>query len=178
MSVANIDGQMVALTRSGYRAIDGSYEHLRMFSPWVAARNEAFKWVLAPGQRICGEWLAMAHGTRYGDGPAFVAFDLMVGADRLPHDTFKEVGTSIEISTATVPSDGPPCSVTRALGLLGEFGHHGALEAPEGCVWKVERNGSFDFNCKYVRPEKVDGKYLPNIASSDPIWMRGIKESS
>jgi hypothetical protein len=36
----------------------------------------------------------------------------------------------------------------------------------EGVVYRVERKGVVDFLAKYVRPDKVDGKYL----SGDPIW--------
>jgi hypothetical protein len=55
---------------------------------------------------------------------------------------------------------------------VGE-GSHGCLEAPEGAVWRVERKGKFDFMAKWVDPTKVDGKYLPELHSSEyiePIW--------
>ena len=60
---------------------------------------------------------------------------------------------------------------------------HGALDTVEGAVWRVERNelinpgkGSerrwvVDYLVKYVRPDKVDGCYLPGINSNtEPLW--------
>jgi len=35
---------------------------------------------------------------------------------------------------------------------------------------RVERRGCVDFLAKYVRPEKVDGRYLPEQAGGEPIW--------
>jgi hypothetical protein len=55
---------------------------------------------------------------------------------------------------------GDPISVNEALDTLGEHGKHGATEQIEGAVWRVERKGMVDYLCKYVRPDKVDGKYL------------------
>jgi hypothetical protein len=42
---------------------------------------------------------------------------------------------------------------------------HGALDPVEGAVWRVERDGRFDFIAKWVRQDKVDGRYL-----SQPVW--------
>lgn len=47
---------------------------------------------------------------------------------------------------------------------------HGALDPVEGAVWRVERGGSVDFLAKYVRPDKVDGCYLPDIAGCEAVW--------
>ena len=58
-------------------------------------------------------------------------------------------------------------------------GFHGATEAVEGAVWRVERdkptgkNGNrriVSFLCKYVRPDKVDGNYLPSQSGQDSVW--------
>ena len=53
---------------------------------------------------------------------------------------------------------------------LGDHGYHGAIEPVEGVVWRVERNGKFDFMCKYVRPDKVDGSYLESQTGEDAVW--------
>ena len=68
----------------------------------------------------------------------------------------------------------------KIMGRLGSNGYHGAKELPEGAVWRVERNKAtgkrgetkrvVDFLVKYVRSDKVDGKYLPDIAKQPPIW--------
>ena len=70
MAVANIGGEIVALTRAGYRADSGRYEHLRLFGTYVREREADFRALLAPGERLCGEWLAMAHGATPSRGRA------------------------------------------------------------------------------------------------------------
>ena len=53
---------------------------------------------------------------------------------------------------------------------LGSFGFHGATELPEGAVWRVERRGKYDFMAKYVRPENIDGCYLPEMSGGGEYW--------
>lgn len=64
VSVANVDGRLIALSRAGFAAADALYPHLRAFAPYVGKRIRQFEW-LQPGERIVGEWLALAHGTMY-----------------------------------------------------------------------------------------------------------------
>ena len=53
---------------------------------------------------------------------------------------------------------------------LGIYGFHGAVDKVEGAVWRVERKESFDFLAKYVRPNKSDGIYLPEVSGKEAIW--------
>jgi hypothetical protein len=65
--------------------------------------------------------------------------------------------------------DGGPLSVETAMSLHGN-GDHGCLDEPEGAVWRIERKGEFDFIAKWVRSDKIDGKYLPEISKGEPVW--------
>jgi hypothetical protein len=49
-------------------------------------------------------------------------------------------------------------------------GSHGALDPVEGVVYRVERKDAVDFLVKYVRPEKVDGIYLPEVSGKEAVW--------
>lgn len=40
----------------------------------------------------------------------------------------------------------------------------------EGVVYRVERHGEVDFLAKWVRPDKVDGCFLPEISGKEPVW--------
>ena len=179
MSVANINGEIVPLSRAGYKAEDALYEHLKYFAPYVDNRQHKFSTLLSPEERICGEWLAMAHGTLYDAShpnfSPFIAFDIFRNGKRILRDEFLERCVDYEIKTAHVIHDGDTgLSVDRALELLGGFGFHGATETIEGAVWRVERDGAVDFLAKYVRGDKVDGKYLVNTSTSvvsEPIWL-------
>lgn len=137
--------------------------------------------VLEDGERLVGEWLAQAHGTRYDlQHEPFVVFDLMVGDSRLPYAEFwKRVG--LKFVTPTILNRGSPMSIECVMSLLGTYGFHGALDPVEGAVWRVERDRLtdrhsgkrkrvVDFLVKYVRPDKVDGCYLESVSGEAAVW--------
>lgn len=173
VSVANVNGSILPLIRAGYEAHTAFYPHLRAFGHWVDSNVDLFARLL-PGYRICGEWIAMAHGTIYKTATPFVAFDMMDGRGRRPLDDLHEFCTVNEIPYASVIHDGGPCSTYDALERLGSFGFHGAVETVEGAVWRCERKGQFDFIAKFVRHDKIDGKYVPglcgNADDAPPVW--------
>jgi hypothetical protein len=170
VAVANVDGQLIPLIRAGYPAVSSHYEQHRLFAVWVFERLELFAF-LRPGERVAGEWLAQAHSTRYAlRHDPFVAFDIMRnGHERAPFDEVVERMDG-RLTKPTVIHTGGPCSIATAMSLLGERGFHGALEPIEGAVWRVERHGKVDFLAKYVRPDKVDGCYLPELSGREPVW--------
>lgn len=174
VSVARVDGDILAIGRAGFLAASSPYQHIQQFAKWVDENPYLFAH-LDEGERVCGEWVTMAHGTIYSPQRIpFIAFDLMAKTNRFPHDVFMSFCQKSGIPNAHVIHDGAPLSVDDALAALGEMGFHGALELPEGCVWKCERKGAFDFNAKFVRPEKIDGKYLVGTAEctlTEPIWF-------
>jgi len=180
VGVARIDDEIIALSRSGYLADSSPFLIHHFFDAWVKKNRGRFVNVLQNGERICGEWLLVAHGTRYElPHEPFVVFDLMRNKhNRVPFDEFLSRIVLGEFVTPTILSDGPPVSIERALSLLGDFGYHGAIEKAEGVVWRVERSRLLDRNkgnsggrqpivdflVKYVRPDKKDGKYLKEQA--------------
>jgi hypothetical protein len=185
VGIACLNGEIYALTRAGYLASTSPYEQHHHFETWVKKNKNRFLAVLGEGERLCGEWLMQAHGTRYElKHEPFVAFDLMTGATRLVFDEFiKRIGLG-DFTSPHLIQHGLPLSIEQALIILGTYGFHGALDPVEGAVWRVERNelirpgGSerrwqVDFLVKYVRPDKVDGCYLSEISGQPSIynWM-------
>lgn len=173
VAVANVDGQIVALGRAGYRARHSHYEHIRMFADWVAENEVRFASILMPGERVIGEWLALAHGTLYCcvgcEFSPFVAFDVIRGDERVPYDEFvsRLRGTGIRVAGLI---SAEPLSIAEAMVRLGPVGFHGAQDRPEGVVWRVEKRGRFSFMAKYVRPDFVPGCYFPQISGGLPVW--------
>lgn len=167
VSVARIGGDLVALGRSGYRADSSNYEQHRLFADWVTQHTDRFSF-LADGERVVGEWLAQAHGTRYKlNHPPFVAFDLMIGHVRAPFEKARDL-MAPRFAMPLVLARGP-ISLTAVQDLI-EVSGHGALDPVEGAVWRVERKGRVDFLTKWVRPDKVDGKYLPEVSGVEAVW--------
>ena len=182
VGVARCGEELIPLIRAGYRASDGDHEQLRLFDVW--ARREATRFdFLRPGERIMGEWLAQACGTLYdaaapGFAP-FVAFDLFrfeagpkgrLDDRRVLRDEFAERCARAGMPTAALLADGPdPAPVAGMMRLLG-LGRHGEVDIPEGVVWRVEREDRVDFLAKFVRADKVDGSYLPEVSGRPAIW--------
>jgi hypothetical protein len=172
VAVANIDGEIVPLIRAGYRAESSNFRQHHCFAKWAMERRERFAELLKPGERVCGEWLMEAHGTIYAlhHGP-FVAFDILTGTARALASNVASRCGAAGIVTPRVIHVGGPISIESILAVLEPSGH-GAQEAVEGAVWRVERKGVVDFLGKYVRPEKVDGKYLNGVGgiAREPIY--------
>ncbi len=180
VGVARVGDVLYPLGRAGYLADTSPYEQHWQFAAWVYANQDRFMAVLNDGERLCGEWLMQAHSTRY-DLPhePFVVFDLMRETTRTPLDQLRERVKDL-FTLPRLLSDGAPFGIEQALSAIATSGH-GALDPVEGAVWRVERNqqsgksGSeriqvVDFLVKYVRPDKVDGIYLPEISGYPPIW--------
>ena len=166
VSAALVGDELLALTRSGTLARESDFAQHRLFADWVQANEARFRAALRPGERLAGEWLALAHGTIY-DLPhePFVAFDLMTKQERAPYDELVE-RLNGDFVVPRLLHRGGPLSVEAMLVSLEPSGH-GAQGLAEGAVWRVERfipqrkKKVVDFLAKYVRPEKVDGLYLP-----------------
>lgn len=182
VAVARLGERIVALTRAGYIASTSPYEQHHHFEKWAQRNQERFLAVLQEGERLCGEWLLQAHGTRYKlPHEPFVAFDLMLADKRTPFDHFLARIAPGEFVTPHLIHRGGPLAIADALRLLGTYGFHGALDPVEGAVWRVERNEQsgptgnerrlvVDFLVKYVRPDKVDGGYLEELSGQPPIY--------
>jgi len=172
VGVARIGDDILALGRAGYLAQTSKFIQHQWFADWVRKNEDRFRSALQPGQRIVGEWLAQAHGTRYKlTHEPFVVFDLMEDDRRLPYSAIEQLQDRFVLAHV-IQKGGPVCVGLgfEELERGGRNGFHGAIDPVEGMVWRVERKGEFDFMAKFVRPTKVDGAYLPEVSGLDPVW--------
>ena len=185
VSVAKLaDGTLVALGRAGYPAASSPYEQHHMFAEWVMQPEQHGRFfdVLLPGERIVGEWLAQACGTCYMIPPydePFVAFDIFTpNNERLCVLPFYEricgqfIGPRLFWSRDVRGSytRGGAIPLARAYAYLSMRRTFASKEQLEGVVYRVERFGKVDFLAKWVRPDKIDGCYLPEVSGNDPVW--------
>ena len=171
VSVAKINGALVPLIRAGYPAISSHYAQHHAFHDWVISNRDRFDELLGDGERVVGEWLMEAHGTRYNlHHEPFVAFDIMNGSGRIQVSKMLVRCRDLFVMPRII-SFGPAASIKEIVSLLDPSGH-GAIDPVEGAVWRMERKGVVDFLGKYVRPEKVDGQYLNGVGGieRDPIY--------
>lgn len=179
VGVAKIGHDIVPLTRAGYRAETSPFEMHHHFADWVLRpeNRERFDGALKDGERLVGEWLMQAHGTRYDlTHEPFVVFDLMIDDKRMPYDEMIKRLKPFDFVMPHLVHRGAPISVEKVMDIIGESGFHGALDPVEGAVWRVERDKPtgkrgekkrvVDFLVKYVRPDKEDGIYLPEDRKS------------
>lgn len=155
--------RFIGLTRKGHRAMDSKLEQFRLFQKFIENNSHRFDF-LEEGERVVGEWLAMAHGTRYKLDFPFVAFDIMRNDERETYINFRS-RIGLKLPVAHLLHIGCPISIKKIEKLIskeseGTYGYHGALEPVEGAVWRCEREGKVDFLAKYVRSFKEDGKYF------------------
>lgn len=169
-AVANVNEQLVPLTRAGHAATTSRYEQHHHFAHWVRENQWRFAF-LHPGQRVVGEWLAQAHSIRYqvDDHSVFVAFDLMTETKRAPYEQFL-LNANDTLTTAPLLHIGPALPVAKALELLSEHGRHRALDPAEGVIYRCERQDQVDFLAKFVRSDFVPGRLLPELSGGEAVW--------
>jgi hypothetical protein len=173
LTAANVGGRILPINRAGYLVSDSPRPMQHVFGRYVEDREALFASILSDGERIAGEWMLLAHGTRYrivDPADLFVAFSIIGPRGRIPYDEFASRVDAAGIRRAHVISDGPAMSQAQAVTALGATGFHDALEQPEGAVWVLETRGEFNCIAKHVIPEKIDGKYLSGIAEGPEIW--------
>jgi hypothetical protein len=178
-AVLKKDGGLIPISRNGHRCEESTYEQHRIFHQWVMQHYEKFAF-LREGERLCGEWMILAHGTRYDIKTPFIVFDIIndgmgdrKDGYRLSHSAFMD-RLPPEFTTPIPLHIGGPCSIEHAMEELGSRGHHGGLEETEGAVWRVERNGKIDFLAKYLRrPPATIGQYLGH--ENEEVWNVDIK---
>ena len=169
-SVAKLNGAIFALGRSGYLAESSPYEQHQLFAKWVKANEARFSKLLLEGERICGEWLAQAHGTIYQlHHEPFVVFDLIIGTVRSAYHDFLLRVLPHGFVVPHLVHLGQSISIEKALKKV-EVSGHGAVDEVEGVIYRVERNGKVDFLTKFVKQTKIDGKYLPENNDGKTIW--------
>lgn len=163
-------GEVIALGREGWRASESQNPGRQMFARWVAVHAARFAEVLREGEWVAGEWLALAHSTRYHlSHEPFVAFDLFSAGAAL--DTPRlEARLGGRFARPHLLHQGQAVTIEVIDQRLGELGHHGALDRAEGAMWRVEREGTVLTRAKYVRPGKTDGALLPENSGNPAIW--------
>ncbi|MFO0734890.1 MAG: RNA ligase family protein [Labilithrix sp.] len=181
VAVARRDGELLALGREGRPCAESGNEARRWFAAWVAEHRTRFDFV-REGEVLAGEWLALVHGTRYAlDHEPFVPFDLIAGAKtgagagagagaRATVDTVAARLSGSGLSMPRVVHRGAPISIADAVEKLGARGLHGAIDPPEGLVYRVERGGEVIHIAKWVRPEKRDGALLPENSGAPALY--------
>lgn len=169
-AVAKVNGEILALGRAGYLASTSKYSVHHSFEKYVNENKERFSSLLNEGERICGEYLAQAVGTRYIlTHEPFVPFDIMTGAKRLSHENFIKRIKPFQFTAPLLISIGQPFSIDLMMECIKVSGH-GAIDPVEGAIWRVERNGEVDFLVKYVMHDKEDGKYFPERMNGQVTW--------
>lgn len=176
-AVTKINGQIIPLGRAGYPAESSKYPVHHVFAGWVKEQEGRFHALLGEGERVVGEFLAQAVGTKYElFHEPFVPFDLMLGDTRVPYFSFMSrllvLGFTLPRNIAWGRTAFP---LEKAISAIGQSAH-GAIDPVEGVIYRVERHGIVDFLTKYVHPDKEDGKYFPEKNNGVTTWNMDISK--
>jgi hypothetical protein len=168
--VAKVNDKILALGRAGYLAETSGYPIHQVFAAWVKENEERFFALLTEGERVCGEFLAQAVGTKYClPHEPFVAFDILKKTERLPYNIFEQRIKEADFVIPNLLHIGSSFPVADAIKAIQKSGH-GAIDEVEGAVWRVERKGKIDFLAKFVHHHKQDGKYFPETTGLETVW--------
>lgn len=173
IGIAKKNGKIYALTRSGYEAKTSPYIQHHRFSDWVYERQDLFNNILNNEDRICGEWLIQAHGLKYViSGEPIKFFDYFTpDNNRQPFEYLEELNYTYNIPLARLLHSGNPIKVIDLLNELNKKTNDlRSVEAPEGIVYRVERNGEVDFLAKWVRNDFEPGIYCIGVSEENLIW--------
>lgn len=164
--------RLLAFGREGSPAGASRNEGRQRFAAWVLENTPRLLSILRDGERLAGEWLALVHSTHYRLAhEPFVPFDLFTASgDPLTFDRLQERLAGSGLVAPTLLHRGGALSPDDVLRLLGEHGHHGAVEPAEGAVWRVETRGRLIARAKFVRADKVDGVHLPDHSGRPARW--------
>jgi hypothetical protein len=170
VGVAKQAGTIIPLVRAGYTAVTSPYKMHQLFAKWVFDNHAKFDLLLEEGERVVGEWLLQAHGTRYNlPHEPFVAFDLMKGTQRTRNHIFEQRCTDAGLVIPNKVAE-EPITTTEAMKLLG-MGKHGAVDPPEGVVYRYEAKAHNTIVlAKFVRPDFKPGSLLPEINGCEAVW--------
>ena len=170
VTVVRLNGELVALGRSGYKCETSNQEQHRMFARYVQNNLAKFDKLL-PNEhdRVVGEWMALAHGTIYKSLAApFMAFDLYL--NKVQQSVTRRQIQVFKAGLENVPSlwaSSNSLSIDKALNLCSKNA--------EGVIYRLEKiqkknDRAADYIpwiiAKVVRLEKEDGKYLED----ELIW--------
>jgi hypothetical protein len=169
-AVAKVEGKILALGRAGYLAESSEYPVHHAFAKYVNENKSRFNLLLQDGERVVGEYLGMAVGTRYNlHHEPFVPFDIMRGKYRFPYINFRDRVQALGFVTPHLIHHGSPLSIEMAM-VMSEGSGHGAADPVEGVIYRIERRGEVDFLTKFVHHDKVDGKYFPENNNGVITW--------
>lgn len=158
-SVCKVNGRIIPLTRSGYKAIKSEFKTYHTFDKYVMSYTVIFNEILKEGWRIVGEWMYYAVGTKY-ELPhlPFVPFDIFNQDNkRISKLEVRAICDHYDLPMPKLLWVGDSLPLQKAIDILGQGWHGGE---PEGVVYRCERKGEHDFMAKWVNPDKVDGIYM------------------
>ena len=178
--VARVDNEIYPLTRAGFLASTSQYEHHQRFAEWAYENKNKFLKLLKNGETARGECLLATHGIRYKlKHEPFVLFDITVKKERVCYDELLVRASSDFVLPSTVHVGGA-LSVEDAMSRIHvkqadeTYGGHGAIDLPEGAIYRVERKQRLLFITKYVRSDFEPGKYLSEMTGQGTVWNEKI----
>ncbi len=160
ISIMKINNDLYGVVKSGYDVRTSNFEHIRKFQNFLDKNKQKYMKILKNGEKISGEWMIKTHSVLYNlPHEPFIAFDFQsLNKERFSYDELKEICDKYEIISTGLVHRGDSISAALAMDKLGN-GFHGAINPPEGIVYRLERKGKVIFMAKHVR-EGINSQYM------------------
>ena len=175
VGVVKMDGILHPVMRKGYDVRTSEYAFIHQFADFVSDNAIRFDALLADRERVCGEWMIKTHSLFYKmPHEPFIVFDIIKSDAKRPiYDEIRERCKRQGFITAGLVWEGGTISTEEAIRLLGG-GFHGCQGAPEGVVYRYERDGTFEMSAKYVSNLNVGGDLMndENIYNEWKGWKQ------
>lgn len=152
---------LTPIIRKGYDVRTNQFDWIRDFAEFMEKNRKRFLHLLTDGERVCGEWMIKTHTIHY-DMPhePFICFDLIKGSERTPYMGTRKRLSEVGFVSAGLVHCGTAIPTQEAIGKLGK-GFHGAIDAPEGVVYRYESaEHGWLFSAKFVSNPLVGDQAL------------------
>ena len=160
VSIYNDNGEIIALSRGGYKCSGSQYEQHKLFYDLVEKlkdKGRITEDLLPVGDRVVFESLTVKHGAFYKNAPDYLLIDWQTKKGR---KLWNEYDSFLFIEKVkTIYSGIIPIPVEHINSCIPKKGFYGAKEGYEGLVYRIERNNKFDFLSKWVRHDYQSLKY-------------------
>lgn len=162
VGVVKINGILNRVTRKGLLCSKSRFDTHKEFINESYRFLDRIKYEIEEGERLVFEWVDTENpcSIQYCHDEVFLLDWFDANNRRKPFCDVIRMAGHLGVSTPKIIHCGQPIDVKRLIKQKNALTSNLTKEQSEGLVYRVERNGQFDFMAKWVRPDFIPGKLL------------------
>lgn len=162
VGVTKLNGEILALTRNGYLAKNSIYKQHNAFDLYVQNNMNTFKDLVNEGDFAIFEYIGVNHGTlyKYMKDPLYL-IDYFIDKKRQSVLVTSKIARKYGFNTPITWYMAESIKAKEVYNALREELESKGLDyLPEGLIYRCEKEESFSFIAKWVRPNYEPLKYI------------------